>query len=57
VAENSARPEDFANASPFKSKSKKKDPVSVAILAFAGVAVLAFVAAVLMTLQLAAPVQ
>jgi len=57
VAESSARPEDFANASPFKSKSKKKDPVSVAILAFTGLAVLAFLGAVVMILQLAPPVQ
>ena len=55
VAESSSRPEDFANASPFKSRSKKKDPVSMAILAFTGVAVLAFLGAVLMILQLQAP--
>jgi hypothetical protein len=57
VAESSARPEDFANASPFKTKSKKKDPVSVAILTFTGVAVLAFLGAVFMILQLHAPMQ
>jgi pSer/pThr/pTyr-binding forkhead associated (FHA) protein len=55
VAESSSRPEDFANASPFKTKSKKKDPVSTAILVFTGVAVLAFIGAVLSILQLQPP--
>jgi len=55
VAESSARPDDFANASPFKSKSKKKDPIATSILAFAGLAVLAFLGAIVCILQVQAP--
>jgi pSer/pThr/pTyr-binding forkhead associated (FHA) protein len=55
VAASSARPQDFTNASPFKSKSRKKDPIANAILAFAGVAVVAFLVAVVLILQLQAP--
>jgi hypothetical protein len=55
VAESSSRPEDFGNASPFKSKSKKKDPISTAILVFAGVAVLVFIGAVVSIFQLQPP--
>ena len=46
AAASSARPEDFSNASPFKTKMKKKDPTAAAILAFAGIAVAAFIGAV-----------
>lgn len=42
VAETSARPADFANASPFQKKKKKKDTLGVALIAFAVVAMLAF---------------
>jgi pSer/pThr/pTyr-binding forkhead associated (FHA) protein len=55
VAESSARPEDFSNASPFKTKSKKKDPIATSILALAVVAILAFAGAVFMILQLQPP--
>jgi pSer/pThr/pTyr-binding forkhead associated (FHA) protein len=55
VAENSARPEDFTNASPFNSKSKKKDPIATGILVFAGVAVLVFIGAVFLIFQLQPP--
>jgi pSer/pThr/pTyr-binding forkhead associated (FHA) protein len=55
VAESSSRPEDFSNASPFKTKSKKKDPIATGILIFAGVAVLAFLAAVVSIFQLQVP--
>jgi pSer/pThr/pTyr-binding forkhead associated (FHA) protein len=55
VAESSARPEDFTNASPFKSKSKKKDPIANAILAFAIVAIIAFIGAVVFIFQLQPP--
>jgi pSer/pThr/pTyr-binding forkhead associated (FHA) protein len=55
VAESSARPEDFANASPFKSKSRKKDPIANAILIFAGVAVVIFIVAVVLIFQLQPP--
>lgn len=55
VAESSARPEDFTNASPFKTKSRKKDPIATGILVFAFVAVLAFVGAVVLIFQLQVP--
>ena len=56
VAESSSRPEDFANASPFKSKSKKKDPIATGILIFACVAVLVFIGAVVSIFQLQPPI-
>lgn len=40
-AESSARPADFANASPFQSRKTKKDPVRTAVFAAAALAVLA----------------
>jgi pSer/pThr/pTyr-binding forkhead associated (FHA) protein len=55
VAERSSRPEDFANASPFKSKSRKKDPVATGILVFASIAVLVFIGAVVSIFQLQPP--
>jgi len=42
VGEKSARPADFANASPFQTKKKKKDPAGAIIIALAVVAVMAF---------------
>lgn len=44
AAELSARPADFANASPFPSRKKAKDPARAAILATVAVAVVAFLA-------------
>jgi len=55
VAENSSRPQDFTNASPFKSKAKKKDPIATGILVFACVAVLVFIGAVVSIFQLQPP--
>jgi pSer/pThr/pTyr-binding forkhead associated (FHA) protein len=55
VAASSSRPEDFSNASPFKSKSRKKDPVATSILVFAGIAVLVFIGAVVTIFQLQPP--
>ena len=43
-AELSARPADFANASPFPSRKKIKDPARTAILAAVAVAFVAFLA-------------
>jgi len=54
-AETSHRPANFANASPFKTKKVKKDPTSVAVLAFAGLAILTFVASVVSVLLIQAP--
>jgi pSer/pThr/pTyr-binding forkhead associated (FHA) protein len=42
VADTSARPSDFANASPFQKKKKKKDTVGMAIILTAVVSALAF---------------
>jgi hypothetical protein len=46
---------DFGNASPFKKKTGKKDPIALGIMIFAGVSVLAFLAAVVTIFQLQAP--
>jgi pSer/pThr/pTyr-binding forkhead associated (FHA) protein len=46
-AELSARPADFANASPFPGRKKTKDPARLAVLAAVGVAVVAFLASVI----------
>jgi hypothetical protein len=42
VAATSKRPADFANASPFQKKKKKKDPVGVALIILAVLAIAAF---------------
>jgi pSer/pThr/pTyr-binding forkhead associated (FHA) protein len=42
VAETSARPADFANASPFQKKKKKKDPTGMVLIAAAVLAIAAF---------------
>lgn len=54
-AASSQRPADFANASPFKTKKKKKDPLAAAIIGFAILAILAFCGAVAMILSLQPP--
>jgi len=41
-AESSARPADFANASPFQARAGKKDPARTAVYAAAALALLAF---------------
>jgi pSer/pThr/pTyr-binding forkhead associated (FHA) protein len=46
-AESSARPADFANASPFQSKTKSRDQVRTAVYAAVGVALLAFLASLI----------
>jgi len=52
----SVKPADFANASPFQTKAKKKDPVGKAIIGFAAFAILAFLAAVATVLTLRSPI-
>ena len=42
VAATSARPADFANASPFQTKKKKKDTAGTAIIVLAVLAILVF---------------
>lgn len=54
-AEQSVRPANFANASPFQTKKAKKDPAAVAIYAFAGVSILVFAFAVLSVFSLKSP--
>ena len=54
-AEQSVRPANFENASPFQTRKKKKDPTATAIYAFTGVAILAFALAVVSVLGLKTP--
>lgn len=54
-AASSVRPADFANASPFQSKKEKREASATAVLAFGGVALLVFVAAVAMTFGMKSP--
>ncbi len=55
TAATSVRPKGFENASPFQTKKKKKDPMGKAILGFAVLAMVAFVAAVAMIFSLKSP--
>jgi hypothetical protein len=54
-AEISARPSDFANASPFPRRTGENDPVRTALFAIVAVAVLAFLASMLALLQMQPP--
>lgn len=54
-AEVSARPADFANASPFQKRRSQSDPVRTAIYAAAAVAVLAFLASIVALAQMHSP--
>lgn len=54
-ASSSVRPADFANASPFQTKRRKKDPIGLAILGFAALAILVFAVAVVMITSLKSP--
>ena len=54
-AETSEKPADFANASPFPNRQKKKDPVATAILAAAALAIVAFLVSMLGLLQIHGP--
>ena len=54
-ARQSVKPSNFANASPFQTKKKKKDPKAMAIMVFAFVSMLAFAAAVMAVLGLKSP--
>jgi len=42
VASSSKRPADFANASPFQKKKKKKDPIGLSLVIVAVLAILGF---------------
>ena len=54
-AEVSARPVDFANASPFQGRRTERDPVGLAAFAAAGLALLAFIGSMLALAQMRAP--
>jgi predicted component of type VI protein secretion system len=54
-AAESHRPASFANASPFQTKKKKKDPLALGVMIFAIVALLVFCAAVAMIMSLQPP--
>jgi pSer/pThr/pTyr-binding forkhead associated (FHA) protein len=56
VASSSVKPADFANASPFQKKHLKKDPAGKALYALAGLAILAFLAAMAMVFQMKSPI-
>ena len=57
AASASKRPADFANASPFQTKKKKRDPAGLAIMIGCIVALLAFGGAVAYSLTLTSPFQ
>ena len=54
-AELSARPADFANASPFPGRKKAKDPARMAILAAVALAVVAFLASMIALFMMRPP--
>ena len=54
-AAESVRPTNFENASPFQKKHRKKDPVALYIMIFAGVAIATMVGAVVMIFMLQPP--
>lgn len=55
LADESKKPENFSNASPFRSKEKKKNPASTALMALTVVSILAFAFAVFQILGLQPP--
>jgi pSer/pThr/pTyr-binding forkhead associated (FHA) protein len=57
AASASKRPADFANASPFQTKKKKKDPMGLGILVLCIVSLLAFGGALAYSLTLKSPFQ
>ena len=54
-AELSARPADFANASPFPGRTKTQDPARTAVLAAVAVAFVAFLASIIALFLMRAP--
>jgi pSer/pThr/pTyr-binding forkhead associated (FHA) protein len=55
VADVSARPADFANASPFPNRKAQRDSVRAALFALVAVAILAFIASMIALLQMQPP--
>jgi len=54
-AEVSARPADFANASPFPKRESDRDPARIPLFAAAAIAILAFIASMLALAQMRPP--
>ncbi len=52
VASKSVKPSNFANASPFEKKSKKKDPVALAVMLVGALAIIAALATLAMVFGL-----
>ena len=55
VATTSIRPADFANASPFRTRSKQRDPGRTALFIAAAIALLALLAGIIAVLMMRAP--
>jgi hypothetical protein len=55
VAITSIRPADFANASPFRTRSKQRDPGRTALFVAAAIALLALLAGIVAVLTMHAP--
>ncbi len=55
AAETSARPSDFANASPFHARSKERDPGRKMLFISVGIALLVLLAALVAVLTMRAP--
>ena len=55
VATTSIRPADFANASPFRTRSKQRDPGRTALFLAAAIAFLALIAGIIAVLTMHAP--
>jgi predicted component of type VI protein secretion system len=57
IATTSIRPADFANASPFRTRSKERDPGRTALFIAAAIALLSLIAAIIAVLTMHAPTQ
>ena len=55
LAATSQKPADFANASPFPDRQKEKDTAAIAVLAAAGLAVIAFLVSMFALLKIHLP--
>jgi pSer/pThr/pTyr-binding forkhead associated (FHA) protein len=57
AASTSMRPSDFANASPFRARSKQRDPMKRALFLVAAIAFLILLAALVAVLTMHAPIK
>ena len=57
VATTSIRPADFANASPFRTRNKERDPGRTALFIAAAIALVALIAGIIAVLTMHAPTQ